>query len=82
MSCQFSSIAFPDVIHAVPKYEIDQKKKDIFFFREGTVVMWNIPELESGNVLQLLRCHEESSYSRSMVQSECEVMPYTYTESE
>ncbi|KAF7990615.1 hypothetical protein HCN44_000420 [Aphidius gifuensis] len=75
-----SGKSFPDVIHAVPKYEIDQKGKDIFFFREGTVVMWNIPELESGNVLKLLRCHEESSYSRSMVQSECEVMPYTLTE--
>lgn len=75
-----SGKTFPDVIHAVPKYEVDQKEKDIFFFREGTVVMWNIPELESGNVLQLLRCHEESSYSRSMVQSECEIMPYTYTD--
>lgn len=70
----------PDVIHAVPKYEIDHETKEIYFFREGTVVMWNIPDLESGNLLQFLKSYEDSSYTPTVVQSESEMMSYTYTD--
>ncbi|XP_015117252.1 glutathione synthetase [Diachasma alloeum] len=72
----------PDVIHAVPKYEIDHEIKEIYFFREGTVVMWNIPDLESGNLLQFLKSYEDSSYAPTLVQLESEMMSYTYTEAQ
>ena len=76
----FFCAALPDVIHAVPKYEVGHEAREIYFFREGTVVMWNIPELESGNILQFLKPYEDTSYSSSMVQSESEIMSYTYTD--
>ncbi|XP_063988883.1 required for meiotic nuclear division protein 1 homolog [Diachasmimorpha longicaudata] len=77
-----SGKSLPDVIHAVPKYEIDHEVKEIYFFREGTVVMWNIPDLESGNLLQFLKSYEDSSYAPTLVHSESEMMSYTYTEAQ
>ncbi|CAH1102245.1 unnamed protein product [Psylliodes chrysocephalus] len=67
-----------DVIHAIPKYKVDEEQREIFFFRDGSVVMWNITDLESSNILKFLRQFEEDSYSERLVQSECEVMNYKY----
>ena len=68
----------PDVVQAVAKYEVGQEPREIYFFREGTVVMWNISDLELGNVLQFLRKYEDNRYSDELVQAEGEVMTYTY----
>ncbi|XP_033207836.1 required for meiotic nuclear division protein 1 homolog [Belonocnema kinseyi] len=68
----------PDVVQAVAKYEVGEEPREIYFFREGTIVMWNISELELGNVLQFLRKYEDNSYSDELVQAEGEVMTYTY----
>lgn len=48
----------PDVLYVKAKYEVDEEPRDIFFFREGTVVLWNVSEIESGNVLSFLRQYE------------------------
>ena len=33
----------------------NEKTKDIFFFKEGCVVFWNVPELERSSVLKFLK---------------------------
>lgn len=76
-----SSKSMPDLIHAVAKYEVEIEPREVYFFREGTVVFWNMSELESGNLLQFLKSYEENSYSDKLVQSESELMSYTYSES-
>ncbi|KAK0164995.1 hypothetical protein PV328_003554 [Microctonus aethiopoides] len=70
----------PDVIHAVPKYEVGHETREMYFFREGTVVMWNTSELESGNILSFLKDYEDNSYASSLVHDESEMMSYTYAE--
>ncbi|XP_015174587.1 PREDICTED: required for meiotic nuclear division protein 1 homolog [Polistes dominula] len=75
-----SSNPLPDVIYATAKYEVGHEPRELYFFREGTVVMWNIPDLESGNILKFLKNFEESSYTSELIHAESEVMTYTYTE--
>ena len=67
-----------DVVHAVAKIQVDEEPREIFFFREGSVVLWNVTELESSNVLNFLRKYEFDSYSESMVQEESEKMNYMH----
>ncbi|CAH1987664.1 unnamed protein product [Acanthoscelides obtectus] len=67
-----------DVVHAVAKYRVGKEPREIFFFREGSVVLWNITDLESSNILTFLRQFEEDSYSERLVQNESEVMNYKY----
>ncbi|KYQ58448.1 Required for meiotic nuclear division protein 1 like protein, partial [Trachymyrmex zeteki] len=69
-----------DVIHAVAKYEVGHEPREIFFFREGSIVMWNISNLECGNVLQFLRRYEQNRYTEELVQTESELMNYTYAD--
>nr|XP_012153748.1 PREDICTED: glutathione synthetase-like [Megachile rotundata]XP_012153749.1 PREDICTED: glutathione synthetase-like [Megachile rotundata]XP_012153750.1 PREDICTED: glutathione synthetase-like [Megachile rotundata]XP_012153751.1 PREDICTED: glutathione synthetase-like [Megachile rotundata]XP_012153752.1 PREDICTED: glutathione synthetase-like [Megachile rotundata] len=72
--------ALPDVIHAVAKYQVEHEPREIFFFREGTVVMWNISDLESENILNFLKQYEENCYMATIVQSESEMMCYSYAD--
>lgn len=67
----------PDVVHVAARYEVGDEPREIYFFREGTTVFWNVPELESGNVLSFIRQFEENSYDERLVHDESEVMPYT-----
>jgi len=72
--------ALPDVIHAVAKYEVGHESREIFFFREGSIVMWNISDLECGNLLQFLRRYEQNRYIEELVHTESELMNYTYAD--
>ncbi|XP_008203478.1 required for meiotic nuclear division protein 1 homolog [Nasonia vitripennis] len=81
MEIRTSAKPFPDAIQAVAKYEIGNEPREIYFFREGTAVMWNITDLECSNLLQFIKQYEENSYSNELVQAEGEVMLYSYTES-
>ncbi|OXU26481.1 hypothetical protein TSAR_003607 [Trichomalopsis sarcophagae] len=81
MEIRSSAKPFPDAIQAVAKYEIGNEPREIYFFREGTAVMWNITDLECSNLLQFIKQYEENSYSNELVQAEGEVMLYSYTES-
>ncbi|XP_069679404.1 required for meiotic nuclear division protein 1 homolog isoform X1 [Periplaneta americana] len=69
----------PDVVHVAARYQVGDEPREIYFFREGTVVFWNVPELESSNVLTFLRQFEENSYDERLVHDESEIMPYTRT---
>lgn len=70
----------PDVIHAVAKYEVGHEPREIFFFREGSIVMWNISDLECGNLLQFLRNYEQNRYMKELIHTESELMHYTYAD--
>ncbi|XP_012228885.1 glutathione synthetase-like [Linepithema humile] len=73
--------AVPDVIHAVAKYEVEHEPREIFFFREGSIVMWNVSDLESGNLLQFLKRYEQNCYTEEVIHTETEFMNYTYADS-
>ena len=47
--------------------EGEEKTKEIFFFKEGCVVFWNVPELERNQVLNSLKPFCEESYDDSVV---------------
>lgn len=70
----------PDVIRAVAKYEVEQEPREIFFFREGSIVMWNVSDLESGNLLQFLKRYEQNCYTEELIHIETEFMNYTYAD--
>lgn len=67
-----------DVLYVTAKYMVNGEARDIFFFREGSVVMWNFNELEANNVLSFLKPYEKDSYLEPLVKGESEIMPYTY----
>lgn len=67
-----------DVLYVTAKYQVGEEDRDIFFFREGSVVMWNFNDIETNNVLSFIRPFEKDPYLRPLVRSESEVMPYTY----
>jgi uncharacterized Rmd1/YagE family protein len=70
--------AVPDVVHVAARYQVGDEPREIYFFREGTTVFWNVPELEGSNVLSFIRQFEENSYDERLVHDESEVMPYTH----
>ncbi|XP_046387167.1 required for meiotic nuclear division protein 1 homolog [Ischnura elegans] len=76
---QSSKSGGSDVLRAKAKYQFDDEPREIFFFREGSVVLWNISELECTNILNFLRKFEENSYSEPIISEECETMKYTYS---
>lgn len=65
-----------DVVHAIAKYQVEQEPREIFVFREGGVVFWNITDLESGNLLTFLHKYEQDRYHENMVAKESEKMNY------
>lgn len=67
-----------NVLHVIARYAVSSEPRQLFFFREGTTVFWNVSELESTNVLLFIKQFEENSYDERLVQQECEVMDYTY----
>lgn len=67
-----------DVLYVRSKYDFDSEPRDIFFFREGSVVLWNCDELETSNVIQYLHQFEIDSYNQEDIINENEMMNYTY----
>lgn len=67
-----------NVLFVAAKYPTGQQPREIFFFREGSVVFWNCSDIEMNNVLGFLRSFERESYVSALVHGESEVMPYTY----
>ncbi|XP_061552334.1 required for meiotic nuclear division protein 1 homolog isoform X2 [Phycodurus eques] len=52
----------------------------IFFFREGSVVFWNVEEKMLKKVLRILERHESQPYEVALVHWENEEINYTYGE--
>lgn len=57
--------------------EADVQSKDIFFFKDGNVVFWNVPELERNSVLKFLANYTVEEYEQDMIYDESEMMNYT-----
>lgn len=70
----------PDVVYASAKIQVGSEPREIFFFREGSVVLWNVTDLESSNVLAFLKKYEIDRYSEKLVQNEAEIMNYKHQE--
>nr|XP_018901209.1 PREDICTED: required for meiotic nuclear division protein 1 homolog [Bemisia tabaci] len=68
-------------IHAVAHYQVEEEPRQIFIFREGSVVLWNVSELEYTNFLMFLKHYELQSYDEKLIESERELMHYKYTDS-
>ncbi|XP_029719236.1 required for meiotic nuclear division protein 1 homolog [Aedes albopictus] len=66
----------PDVLHVTAKYKVGDESRDVYFFREGTVVLWNCTDLENNNILRFLKQFEQDSYDESTVLEESEAMLY------
>ncbi|XP_068219004.1 required for meiotic nuclear division protein 1 homolog isoform X2 [Palaemon carinicauda] len=80
---QNSSTAVPDahdVLHMVATYRVGSENREIYFFREGSAVFWNITELECANVLLFLKKYEKGSYKKDVIEEESEVLTYTYSD--
>ena len=57
------------------------KKKDIFFFADGSVIFWSVPELERKSVLDFIRQHRgiedpDGKYEEDTIFEESEMMNY------
>lgn len=60
----------PSCLFVTNKYsqtEGEEKIKEIFFYKEGCVVFWNVPELERSSVLKFLKPFTDESYEESVV---------------
>ncbi|KAH6934271.1 hypothetical protein HPB50_022851 [Hyalomma asiaticum] len=69
-----------DVLYASAKYQVTEEPREVFIFREGSVVFWNFPEIERKAVLKFLKPHEENSYSPALVNQEVEALEFAYHE--
>lgn len=70
-----------DVLHVRSKYNVESTEpRDIFFFREGSVVLWNCSEPESKTILRNLRQFEIGPYNDDVVKEEKEIMSYSYVD--
>lgn len=49
----------PDVLYATAKYQVGNEPRGVYFFRKGTVVMWNVSDMESSNILGFLKKFEQ-----------------------
>ncbi|XP_071537727.1 required for meiotic nuclear division protein 1 homolog isoform X3 [Panulirus ornatus] len=69
-----------DVLHMVATYQLESEHREIYFFREGSVVFWNVAELERTNVLRFIKQYEKGKYEEQVVEEECESLTYKYNE--
>lgn len=75
---KFFTSSDSDVLYVRAKYNVEEEPRDVFFFREGSVVLWNCTELESANILKFLKQFELGSYDWRDVVNEKEFMNYNY----
>ncbi|XP_035228162.1 required for meiotic nuclear division protein 1 homolog [Stegodyphus dumicola] len=69
-----------EVIHVIAKYMVGKEPRHIYFFSEGSVVFWNVPDLEQQSVLNFLKPFETNPYDSKLVNAEKEDLDYLYSE--
>lgn len=52
--------------------------QEVFFFREGSTVLWNCSDEQAQLVWQYLRAYEINPYTAAVVEDEKEIMDYAY----
>ncbi|XP_026292537.1 required for meiotic nuclear division protein 1 homolog [Frankliniella occidentalis] len=70
-----------DVVHIKARYNVDSEPREVFFFRDGTAVFWNVSDLEISNFLRFIRPFESGRYNEKLVLGEREIMSYNHGES-
>ena len=68
-----------NAVHVVVESKVDTEKGELFVFREGSFVAWNIPDSSIENLLEVLSNFEIKPYDRAIVKEEIEIMPYTFS---
>lgn len=68
-----------NALHVRGKYNVDQKPKEIFVFRDGSVVFWCVPEIERGAFMKMLSKYSVAPYLKSLVIYEREEMDIKFT---
>jgi len=58
------------------QYQVDVETKEIFIFKEGCLVFWNVPELERDSVLRFVKAYGEDCYENQLIFDESEMMSY------
>lgn len=71
-----------DVLHVRSKINIEPEPRDIFFFREGSVVLWNCDEPEARTILRNLKQFEIGPYDDAVIKEEKEIMNYAYVDNQ
>jgi len=68
-------------IYAANKYQTnnDAQSKEIFFFKDGNVIFWNVPELERNSVLKYLANFSVEEFDEDLIYEESEMMNYKLT---
>lgn len=69
-----------DAIYTKAVYEVDRHCREVFFFREGVVVFWDMSPLERKEILQQVRKFCDAPYELSLTMSENESLNFCYTD--
>ncbi|XP_065219767.1 required for meiotic nuclear division protein 1 homolog [Planococcus citri] len=70
---------FLQVYESVAKSNVDNESREIFLFREGSLVAWNVSDAEIKHIIDFVSNFEINQYDNAVVNDEIEVMPYTYS---
>lgn len=70
----------PDFLHAIVKQDNGKEPQEVFVFREGAVVAWNLSEIDVEVLLSLVKKYQISEYPEEIVREESEHMNYTYSD--
>ncbi|XP_014788742.1 required for meiotic nuclear division protein 1 homolog [Octopus bimaculoides] len=68
-----------DGLHLKAVYKIDNKEREIFLFREGAIVFWNMSVTERNEVLHSIEKYSASPYASSLYLTENECLKYDYS---
>ena len=68
-----------DAIHVKAVYEVDRGCREVFFFREGAVIFWNMSFLERKEILQRVRKFCDTPYDFALTLKENESLNFCYT---
>lgn len=68
-----------DVMHVLAKYQVGVEPREVYIFREGGVVFWNVQDLERISVLKFLKTYAFNAYDNKLVEEESEMMEYSYS---
>ncbi|GAB1601480.1 required for meiotic nuclear division protein 1 homolog [Argonauta hians] len=68
-----------DSLHLKAIYKIDNQEREMFLFREGAIVFWNMSATERGDILQLVEKYSITPYAPSLYMTENECLKYDYS---
>lgn len=57
----------------------DDLSKEIFFFKDGNIIFWNVPELERNSVLKYTSKFSIQSYEEDLIYEESELMNFSFS---